>query len=376
MKILQLISSTGFFGAENVVLELSRELASRQIENIIGVFDNSHNPHCELIRHAQEIYLKTKVFKCDGRVDVRTLYDITRFVKRNQIDILHAHGYKSNIYGFIASKLSGKPIVSTCHNWIADDFKTKMYYVLDKGLLHNFDRVVAVSDDIRHELLGMKVESGKIFCIPNGISIGRYAANNNNGCYKKLRQEFNISENAKIIGTVARFTPEKGLLNLLCAAKEISREFRSIFFMLVGDGPLRDYLKRETVRLGIEDKVIFTGIRSDMPQVYSVMDIFVLPSLKEGVPMVLLEAMAAKRPVIATQVGAVPKIVENGKNGLLVLPDDHSALKEAMMLLLKDTELTKRIALNGYLRVSNDFSSAKMCGRYMDIYNKVMRAHE
>lgn len=368
MKILQLISSAGFFGAESVVLELSKELNSQNIENIIGVFENFQNPHAEIAQYAKENNLKATVFECNGKVDLKTLYDIKRFIKKNEIDIIHTHGYKSNIYGILIAKILKKPIISTCHNWISDDLKTKTYYRIDKFMLPKFNEIIAVSDEIENELLRNKVQKNKITLIFNGINISKFSNNN-----RDVKSEFNISNGTKIIGTIARFTPEKGLFNFLQAAKEISNSFPDVIFMFVGDGPLREDLAKKTVELGIREKVIFTGIRNDMPEVYNTIDIFVLPSLKEGLPMVLLEAMAAKKPVIATKVGAIPKVIEDKKEGILTSPDSVEELKDAITYLLKNKEFSEKLSKNAYDKVSREFSSKIMCERYLEIYKEVIQ---
>lgn len=367
MKVLHLISSAGFFGAENALLQLSRQLKKTDLDNVLGIFENSHNPHVELARKAEEEGLRAEIFHCDGRLDVKALRRIRRFVLGSGVDIIHTHGYKSNLYGFMAAKLSGKPVVCTCHNWVSDDLKTRAYYRLDKSILRWFDRIVAVSEDIRDELLQSGVRADRLHLIYNGIDTGKGGGNG------ALRGEFNIAAGKRIVGTVARFTPEKGLHNLLRAAGKISGSFPDAVFMFVGDGPLREGLERECAELGLKDMAIFTGLRTDMPEVYSAMDVFVLPSLKEGLPMALLEAMAAGKPVIATDVGAVGKVVEDGKDGILIDPGDVGDLEKAVALLLTDTELSGRLSRNACEKVSQKFSSKAMCDRYLEVYGDMLR---
>jgi len=366
MKILQLISSAGYFGAENVVIELSRELASLKIENIIGVFDNLHNSHCEIAQHARDNNLQVSIFKCRGKLDIGTIVNMAKYCKTNKVNIIHSHGYKSNIYGYVVSKIVRIPIVSTCHNWIAEDAKTKTYYALDKFLIPKIDKVVAVSEKIGEELLRIRVNKHKVSLIYNGIDTGSFNSNISN-----IRKEFNIDKSKTVIGTVARFTAEKGLNNLLEVASEVLQSYPDVIFLMVGDGPLRNELKEKSVALGINKKVIFTGLRYDIPSVYSSMDIFVLPSLKEGLPMSLLEAMAAKRPAIATCVGAVPSVIEDGKDGYLIEPNDNTSLKIAIINYLKDDKLRRTVALNAYNKVTREFSSSTMCTKYLDIYKEV-----
>ncbi len=368
MKILQLISSAGFFGAENVVLELSRELGALNIENIIGVFENSQNPHIEIAENARKYGLKTEIFKCRGKADIKTIFSIKKFIKDNGIDIIHTHGYKSNFYGLIAAKLLKKPAVSTCHNWIP---QYETYYRSDKYTLRFFNKVVGVSESVRNELLKNNVREDKISIIFNGVNINRFEE-----CSNDLRDEFQIAKKVKVIGTVARFTEEKGLLNLVETAREISNTFENVRFMIVGDGPLRGELEKKSAELGIAGKVIFTGLRSDLPEVYSTFDIFVLPSLQEGLPMVLLEAMAAKKPIVATTVGAIPRVLTDRVDGLLVSPGDIDGLKAAIISLLRNEGLSNALAYSAYNKVKSEFSSGAMCARYVQIYDRLFECQD
>jgi glycosyltransferase involved in cell wall biosynthesis len=371
MKILQLISSYGFFGSENVVFELSRELESRNIDNTIGVFDNSHNRHTEVAHYAGEHDIKTRIFRCEGKMDFGTVCEITKFVRKNDVSIIHAHGYKSNIYGFLAAKVLKKPIVSTCHNWIAEDLKTRAYYWLDKSVLRRFDKVVAVSEEIEDELLRLGITEDSIALIQNGIDISKFDRTTGT-----IRTELNINEKTKVIGTVARLTPEKGLACLLEAFKKVLHLFPNSICMIVGDGSLRAELTRKAAELGVGEKVLLTGVRTDLPRVYSAMDIFVLPSLKEGLPMVILEAMASRKPVIATNVGAIPRMIKSGKEGILVNPGNVEELSEAIIVLVKDRRVSETLAQNAQKKVVQQFSSKIMCGRYVEIYEEILQRRD
>lgn len=379
MKILQLISSVGFFGAESVVLELSKALRSCCTENVIGVFENSSNPHTELASLAKENNLRTQIFPCKGRFNAKTLWNIKNFIEGNGIDIIHTHGSKPNAYGFAASRMTKKAIVATCHNRIENSLvsgdkgignylSNRLYYSIDNSILPRFDKVIAVSEDVKRLLLENRIDGGRISVVYNGVDAGKFIDRDGG----KIRAEFNIDKNTMIVGTVARLTQEKGLSNLLLAAKEVLNQFPDTIFMLAGDGPLRDDLIKKTAESGIKERVIFTGQRNDIPEVYSSLDIFVLPSLIEGLPMVLLEAMAAGKPVIATRVGAIPGVIEDGKDGIIINPGDIGELKEAIISIMTDPELARRFSQNAFKKVSEQFSSDKMCSRHMEIYSDVL----
>jgi len=372
--VLHLISSSGFYGADNVLIELSKQMLHSAFSPVVGVFKNLHNPRLEVARVAKLHNLPVEVFPCNGRVDVSTILLIKKFLKTEKIDIIHSHGYKSNLYAVAASVGNTVSLVATCHNWLGDDRKMKLYARLDKSFLNRFDKVVAVSDSVGKEILEHNIPSAKVLIIPNGIDLDRF---NSGKRSDTLRREFGIDPECTIIGTVGRLSEEKGHSHLLHAAEKVLRTYPNVVFLIVGDGPLRQELEKKASQLAQGKSVnpfLFTGVRDDMERIYSLMDIFVLPSLTEGLPMVLLEAMAAQKPVVATKVGAVPGVIDDGHSGLLIPPGDVESLSGAIIDLLKDPHRAQHLAQNGYKRVRDHFSSKRMAEQYVEVYKDVLNA--
>jgi len=366
MNILQLISSGGFFGAENVLLELSKALKRRNVETVVGVFNNKYNPHTEVAEEAERHNLKTAAFQCNGRFDPRTLITLRSFLKHNRIDLIHTHNYKSNFYAFFASLGLNLPLVTTCHNWLGASAKMRFYNALDKSLLSGFDRLVAVSDRVKDEIMLHGIPMSKVSIISNGIDITRFASRWQDD-RAKIRKDIGVPIDSELIGTVGRLTEEKGHSFLLEAARIVRQHYPKAMFIIIGDGPLMEKLKKEAGKLPF----IFTGFRNDMPGLYSALDLFVLPSLNEGLPMVLLEAMASHKPVVATKVGDVPKLICSGQNGLLVEPANVKSLADALLYLSADDKKRCLIAQEGYRTVLKHFSSKVMADRYLKIYREV-----
>jgi len=338
---------------------------------VVGVFKNLHNPRLEVARVAELHNLPVEVFPCNGRVDVSTIRLITKTLKTQKIDIIHSHGYKSNLYAVAAS--AGKTVsrIATCHNWLGDDRKMKLYARLDKAFLNRFDKVVAVSDSVEKEILKHNISPAKVLVIPNGIDLDRFISGRKTDT---LRREFGIDPKCTIVGTVGRLSEEKGHTHLLHGAQKVLRTYPDVVFLIVGDGPLRQDLQDKALQVGrggSDNPFLFTGFRDDMEEIYSLLDIFVLPSLTEGLPMVLLEAMAAQKPVVATRVGAVPRVVQDGHSGLLILPGDVESLAEAIMDLLKDSQRAQHLAQKGYERVRDHFSAKRMAEKYIKVYEDV-----
>jgi len=370
--ILQLSSNVGFFGAENVIFELAKELSRMDYQPVVGVFRNTQNPHVELAEVTQKHNIEAKVFDCNGRFDLRTIFSIKDFVKRNNIRIIHSHGYKTNMYALLAGQSENVPLIATCHPWITPTFKMKMYAWLDKIWLNRFDKIVAISDEVRMKILGRGVDETKVLIIDNGIDIRRFGKNFD---INPIRQEFNIKPEAQVIGTIGRLSEEKGHALFINAAKMLLDDFANLFFIIVGDGPFREKLQKQAVELGLQNHLLFTGICNDIPKILALMDIFVLPSLTEGLPMVLLEAMAAKKPIIATNVGDIPRVIQQNETGLLVRPNDVYGLKEAITTLLNHKDKAVSLAQKAYSKVAQDFSSECMARKYLEIYEDLLEKY-
>ncbi len=378
MRVLQLISSSGFYGADNVLIELVKELLYTDFVPIIGVFKNVHNPHLEVAEVADRHGLSVVIFPCNGKLDPKTILLIRKYFQKQRIDIIHTHGYKSNLYALASSAGKSIPKICTCHNWLGDDPKMRFYAWLDKLMLKRFDAVVAVSGSVRREILNQCPMSEKVATIFNGINIQEF---NRQKKLHDIRKELRIDKHCKIIGTVGRLSEEKGHSHLLHAAQDVFKEHPDVVFLFVGDGPLRQKLEEKAFQLAStalpkgqngQGPFVFTGVRSDLPAIYSIMDIFVLPSLTEGLPMVLLEAMASHKPVVATKVGAIPSVIEHGLSGLLVQPGDVGALAHAINDFLSDASKAKRLANSAFETVKKRFSSKIMAEKYVELYQDVL----
>ena len=206
----------------------------------------------------------------------------------------------------------------------------------------------------------------KIYTIANGIDIDRFTG------AEPAWFGPATSKPGKTIGIVARLDLQKGFEYLLEAFAGISSSHPETRLVIVGEGPDEPAIASMVDRLNLRSKTVFAGQRGDMANVYAACDIFVLPSLNEGLPMTVLEAMAAARPVIATNVGAIPTVVRNGETGLLVEPRDVAGLKAALGLLLDDPALSSRLASNGHDWVRRNFTSEGMAANYQRMYETVL----
>jgi glycosyltransferase involved in cell wall biosynthesis len=366
IHILHLVSSNGLYGAEHVILNIAQ---SEEMVSYVGALYNAHNPHRELIDEAKKMGLKTAVFNSQGRVDLKTVARVGRFLKENQIDIIHTHNYKSDIIGFLAVLRGRTKWVATNHVWHGLDHKLRLYEGIDAFILRFASRVAAVSGEIKNDLIAKHIPAQKVHVVDNGIDIGRF----DRPCpVESPRAEFNLDARDIVITIVGRLSPEKGHVTFLKAAQAVVSREGQVKFLIVGDGPLREDLHAQAQALGLGGRVIFAGARKDMPEIYALSDLMVNASSIEGLPMTILEAMAAKVPLIVTPVGAVPQVIQHELNGLIVNPGDDQRLAEAICSLLDDPARREALAARAYENVCERFSSTAMVSRYRNIYKNVL----
>jgi glycosyltransferase involved in cell wall biosynthesis len=367
-KILHLISSSGLLGAEHVLLELAVHSKSQGLNVTIGVFENSQNPNLELANCAEKFGIDVQIFPCSGRLDKNTVQMIKDYIDNAGVQILHSHNYKSNFYARGALSNSNVRWVVTNHGRRFGP-KLLLYNLLDAFIVRRADKIIAVSEEIAKKMKLAGIAKGKICLIENGVNLEMFTTNSSS---QAIKESLGIKKEALVVGTVGALTREKGHQYLLRAALKVIRIYPKAIFLLVGDGIERPGLEKTASSLGIKNSVIFAGMRKDVPEILSILNVFVLPSLNEGLPMALLEAQAAQIPVAATSVGAIPDVLEDGVTGILIPPKDPQAIAEAIIMILSDRKIALRMAQRGFERVRDNFSAEKMANKYLSIYKELL----
>jgi glycosyltransferase involved in cell wall biosynthesis len=365
--VLQLRSSIGFFGAENVIVELAKGLQHTGYRPIIGVFKNGSPAAEALAEAAQRHGIATTSFHDQRPFDHRAAGAIRSFIKENQIGLVHSHGYKANVYAQVVKRGMATRTIATCHPWTETTYslKSRVYTRLDKFLLPRFDRVVAISEEVKTEVLQAKVPHHKVAVISNGIDLERFNASDEK---QKIRAALGLPPQGIMVGTIGRLVQEKGQHLLIEAAARLAKNFSNVFYLIAGDGPLRQSLQDRARQAGLEERFIFLGVSDQIPQLLNLMEVFVLPSLSEGLPMVILEAMAAKRAIVATNVGAIPQVLRHQESGLIVKPNAIE-LADAIAYLLNHPATAHRFGEKAFDRVRDDYSSQKMTQAYVAVYD-------
>lgn len=365
LRILQIRSSSEVLGAERVVIELCNNLSDKGCVSILGVPTDPRGGGSELITAAKSDKISVAEFPISGPFDLSVLSRFRQYVRENTIDIVHSHGYRENLYA-LACRSDAK-IVATNHLWKRTSPRLRLYAYLDAKLLRRFPKIVAVSSEIAEDVRESGINSSKIEVVSNGIATDSFIQSNDDS----IRKELGIEADRIVYGTVSSLTPEKAVANAVMAIKDSHRECPNACLLIVGDGPERNSLEHLANASGIKDRIFFAGRRSNMSAVYGAIDVFVLPSLIEGLPMALLEAMSSALPVIATDVGDVRTVVDS-EVGNLVRPGDVEALSSSIRSFARDDQRRVQMGLNARRRIVNEFSSTAMTGKYLEIYRQLL----
>ncbi len=302
--------------------------------------------------------------------DIKAFFILYKLIKNERFDIVHTHSSKAGILGRWAAKLAGTPvIIHTIHGFAFYDrqnwLKRKLYVSLERWTAKITTRLIAVSKEIIRK--GLKAGIGKkdqYQCIYYGVEKESFLSERNKNVIKK-----NLGFSGEIVGTISCFKPQKALNDFLKAAAIVQENLPGSTFLIIGDGYLRPSLESLVDRLNLKEKVVFSGWRKDIPDLLATMEIFVLSSLWEGMPISILEAMAAGLPVVATAVDGVREIVLDKETGFLIAPGDYQSLARAILNLLRDKTLSQKMGRKGQeVFLKGPFDPGKMVKDTINLY--------
>jgi glycosyltransferase involved in cell wall biosynthesis len=298
-----------------------------------------------------------------------------KIIRKNHVDILCTHGYKSTACGFLAALICGIPILSYSRGFTAENRKVAFYEWVERSIQRFVTIIIAVSNGQKVKLEKFGIQRTPIEVIYNAIHTDDTPVPKKEGALvlEKLRREFDIPRSAVIVVAAGRFSPEKGHRFLVEALVAVKKEVPDLVVVLCGSGVLAGELERQAARLGVDTMIRFAGFRSDMDSVYSAMDFLVLPSLTEGLPNVILESFAAHRTVVATSVGGVPELVENGVNGYTVESARPDLLAEKIIDLALSQSKRDEFGEKGYNTVVSRFSFVDQNRHLEALYKSIVK---
>jgi glycosyltransferase involved in cell wall biosynthesis len=316
----------------------------------------------------------------DPRHDLAVLLRLYRLLRELRPTIVHTHMAKAGTVGRLAARLARVPIVlHTYHGHVFHSYfgalKTQTFIRIERALSRTTDLILTVGDKQREEILGYGIGTpDKLRSVPLGLELKPFVESPK---YRgELRAELGIPEETRLVGIVGRLVPVKGHTVFLRAAQIVCARTPSVKFLIVGDGELRDELEGQSRELGIDDRVEFLGWRHDLPRVYADLDLVALSSYNEGSPVALIEAMAAGRAVLSTDVGGVSDVVSDGVNGILVPPRDPEAMAEAFVGLLSGGPSLSSMGASGREAVYPKYSIDRLVSDVGGIYSDLVNARE
>jgi glycosyltransferase involved in cell wall biosynthesis len=361
--VLHLSSSSGPGGAETVMTGVAAGLDPARFRSIVCLFREGW-----LRERCEGLGLETHVLPMSGMLDLGWFRRFTGLLRDRRVALIHAHEFGANTWGTMAGQLARRPVVATVHgrSYYADCGRRRLAY----RVVSRSAAMVAVSEDVKRFVVeSTGVSASRVRVVHNGIGpVEPVSAE----ARARVRADLGIRDNEQIVTLVGSLYPVKGHRYLVEAAPRILRACPSTVFLIAGRGECEPALREQARSLGIEGRVRLLGLRKDVPTLLAIGDVFVQPSLSEGLSIAILEAMAAARPVVTTRVGGNPELVVDGETGFLVEPGDARGLAAAVTRVLTDRAEARRLGERGAERVRSRFTVEAMVREYEAIYDAAL----
>jgi len=321
-------------GAERLLVDVLRHRSAAFDYHVVCLMRGG-----QLEPEIRELGVPVTILGYRGKYDVSLLWRLVRWLRANRIAVVHTHLFTADTWGRSAARIAGlRAIFSTVHS--TNQWKSRLYRLVDRLLARVSACVIACSEEVGKVLVVRdRLPAARVRVVRNGVALARFAAVSGAG----VRAEFGVPAGRPLLALIGRFHPAKGHADLLAALARLRQERVAFHCLLVGAGELQAEIEADIAFRGLADAVTLTGERSDIPRILAATDVLVLPSRWEGLPMILLEAMAMARAVVATAVGGIPDVVADGNNGLIVAPGSVPALTQALQRVIADAGLRARL---------------------------------
>jgi glycosyltransferase involved in cell wall biosynthesis len=362
IPLAQVVYALDIGGSETLARRLALGLRCRRyVSSLYAV--HGDGPLADILRADG---IPCRAFSRKGKWDPGPLVRLVQQFRADGTKVVHTHHLGQLLYGGLAGRWAGCRVIHTEHEYYS--LRRPRAQQLLRVLTHLADRVTAVAEPVKSFLEGtVGLPASKLITIQNGVEVHRYEA-----AIPHDREEWDLKNSDVIIGCVARLSPEKGHTVLLRAFRKVISRHPVARLVLIGDGEERERLQHLADDLRIGHFVRFLGLRADVPEVLAACDLFTLPSIQEGFPMVILEALAAGKAVIASEVGAIPDVIRHGATGMLVPPGDADALADALCVLIEDEGPRQRLGQNGRELVREAYDFERTVGQYDELYQRVL----
>lgn len=364
-KLLYLIESDDPGGAENVVLSLVEHF-KHKYPIIIGCLRKGWIYDQLVAKGFNPKVIPTST----GPFDVKLLYHLIQLIKTERIGLIHSHLFDINFYSSIAAKITGVPHLCTEHGDIHHPSKTSKKNLAKARILSMCShKTVFVSRYTKTAFCKISnVSEDRSAIIYNGIQLNSFRKPID---VKKKKIELGLRSKDPVVGNVGSLYPVKGQIYLIEAAKIVLQKIPNVKFIIVGAGELENTLKEQAKNLDIANRILFLGFREDVRELLKIMDVFVLPSLSEAMPLSLIEAMACGLPTIASNVGGISEVIDDRLTGFLITPADPDVLADRITYLLAYPELAREIGKNAVQKAKTNFDLQTMIDNYGKLYAEI-----
>ena len=362
-------------GAENQVVQLLRFIDRKRFRPVVCCIREKG----QLFSEVEELGIPSYCLDTRPKygASVLTALDrIRQIIRREDIQVLQAMEFNARVLGAAAARLSGVQVNIAAEHYTGEWQEPAHKRIVKRLTVPFVDRIICVAEAQKQYLIDDRgFPSRKMEVIYNGIDVDKFDPG---AAVSLKRSDFSIPEDSPVVGIVAALRPEKAHHIFLKAAERISKEVPNAHFLIVGDGKRRAKLEALSRDLGIAERTVFAGVRKDVPEVLSLMDVVALSSypVVETFPVSLLEAMAMKKPVVSTNVSGVPEMIEEGINGRLVPVGDHEKLGMAISGLLKDKKLAREMGEKGRRLVEEKFTIQQTVKNYEDLYTRLLESEQ
>jgi glycosyltransferase involved in cell wall biosynthesis len=350
-------------GAERLLADMLQKRSNRFRFSVLCLIRGGG-----LEQEIRDMGVPVTVLNRRGIFDPGFILRLARWFREQRADVVHTHLFTADTYGRIAARLAGvRAVFSTVHATVVCEGTLRRS--VHRALSWASTGVVACSEEVGRVMRERdRLRASNLTVVSNGINIDRLAGANGDG----VRAEFAVPEDSLLIGVIGRLHQAKGHSDLFAAMARLRDKGLRPKCLVIGSGNLRGELEETAKRLGLADRVVFTGQRSDVPRLLAGLDILAIPSRWEGLPIVLLEAMAMSRPIVATRVSGIPEVIQHEDNGLLVPPADPEALAGALQRLLTDPALRERLGRRGCVTMRERHDVARTARAYEGLYAQAL----
>lgn len=369
ITVLDVRDSPWVDGPGRTILETAESIDGRRVRIIIGGFSTAQGGPDAYLSEARKRGLRVAPIIERRAYDWRIVEQVLRVIDEHNVDVLHTHDFRSDLIGLYCALARKIPIVSTCHGWISNNLKGRVYTWIDKSVLRYFDYIVTVSSAIKRQLLNAGLLDSKVEVIPNALKVDDFIVDKED---RRFRNKLDIPDHWKIIANIGRLSEEKGQALLLQAFADACQIQKDICLVFVGIGPEERRLEELAMALQISDRVYFAGFQENMNAVYNSVNLVVQSSFTEGMPNVVLESLLMETPVVATDVGGTAEIIVHNENGYLMEPNSHGDILSGILNFLNSESDFARMARQGQARVKSNFDSKIRVQRLESMYQRVI----